>query len=78
MASISMLLMAILTTFPQLITDIPTRYLMDLGATWEERCQLLREEIGLNVLLQLGSEGTYLGFPPFASSEPRVITCWRR
>lgn len=42
---------------------------MDLGVTWEGRCQSLREEIGLNVLLQLESEGTYLGFPPFASSE---------
>ena len=43
---------------------------MDLGATWEERCQSLREEIGLNVLLQLGSEGTYLGFLPLLLQNP--------
>jgi len=59
MVFISMPLMATLTISPLPITAIPTKFLMDLEVTWDERCQLLKEETGLNVLLPLELEGMF-------------------
>jgi hypothetical protein len=43
---------------------------MDLEATWEERCQSLREETGLNVLSLLELEGMKLHAPLLLPPSP--------
>ena len=48
-------------------------------ATWDERCPLLREEIGLNELLLLVLEGMLMSFSCCACwwSEIQVGGVWR-